>query len=351
VLALAGAALAGSVAATGAGTAAAEGSIGSGLEETEADGGPLGGGEGYGRTVARAAADHVVETREALGDALSKAAAGDVVFVPDGTAIALGESTFTVPSGVTLASNRGVDGAAGGLLYADEETEAMYVHADARVTGLRIRGPYEDYFDPGWYAVGTGLQVVGDDAEVDNCEVWGFAYAAVDCRADAYVHHSHVHHNARDGLGYGVLANDGHPLVEWNYFDYNRHSMVSSGTHHGYTCRYNHFAADAVGAPIDVHSPGGVRSTIHNNVVEPVRHAVHGGRFRAVQVRGVPDERVAVRDNWFFNEQEPRDDPAGWTDEAVVQPTEAAWRSVDVEDNHYGESAAVQFSDIIPGGN
>ena len=348
ILQLSGATLAAGAAATG--TASASGHDGGSGDRTDGHG-PLGGGEGYDRVVHPDEADVVVSTRRELGDALSSASSGDVVYVASDASIDLGDSSVTVPSGVTLASDRGIDGAPGGRLTTDAEIDCVDVEDDARVTGLRVQGPFYEYFDPSWYAKGSGLRAFGDGVEIDNCEVWGFAYAGIYAKGDAHVHHSRVHHNARDGLGYGVLAAGGHPLVEWNYFEHNRHSVASTGSHHGYTVRFNHFGREAAGVVIDIHQPGGVHSEVHNNIVEAVddikgRH----DPLQAIQVRGVPDESFDVHENWFFNPQEPRSTPLrAWTSEAIIQPTTTSWRNVEIGDNHYGEDADVDASDVIPG--
>jgi hypothetical protein len=356
ILQVTGAAIAGGAAATGSvaastdGEGARNGSASSSSGEFE-DRGPLGGHNGYDRVVREADADVVVGSSEELEDALSSASSGDVVFVAGDAEIDAGETTFTVPSGVTLASNRGVDGTDGGLVQTEAEIDVVRVEGDARVTGLRVQGPFYEYFDPSWYAEGTGLRAVDDGIEIDNCEVWGFADAAIHADGDVRVHHSHVHHNPRDGLGYGVLCAGGHPTIEWNYFNYNRHSVASTGGHHGYTVRFNHFAEEAVGGVIDIHKPGGTSSEVHNNIVVAVDDVTGDSeRIQAIQIRGVPDETYAIHDNWFFNPEEPLDSPSGsWTEEAIIQPTETEWRNVDFHDNHYGPDANVSASDVIPG--
>jgi hypothetical protein len=252
---------------------------------------------------------------------------------------------------VTVASNRGIDDAPGAHPYTTRERKAIHVRRDARVTGIRLEGPYPEYFDPSWYATGTGLETVEEGVGIDNCEVWGFAYAGIVANADSHVHHNHVHHNARDGLGYGVLARGGHPTIEWNYLNFNRHSVASTGAHHGYTVRRNHFGPDAVGGLDDIHRPGGVESEVCDNVFEATAD-VHGRKdpIQTVQVRGVPDETFDVHDNWFLNPVEPRRSPSGsWTTEAIIPPTETAWRNVEYRDNHYGSNVGLKARDFIPG--
>jgi hypothetical protein len=51
-----------------------------------------------------------------------------------------------------------------------------------------------------------------------------------------------LHHNSRNGLGYGVTVNSGaYATIEGNLFDHNRHAIASNGwPHTGYIARYNY---------------------------------------------------------------------------------------------------------------
>lgn len=302
----------------------------------------VGGGEGYAHTVPQSDADVEVSDLSSLGHALADASSGDVVYVSPTAEIDMGSSEVTVPSGVTLASNRGVDGAPGALLKTDRETEQIHVEANARVTGLRIQGKYYEYFDPRdeeRYPVGNGVQAEGDGAEIDNCEIWGHAHAAVDCNQySAHVHHNYIHHTLRAGLGYGVIVWGGHPVIEWNYFNNNRHAVAGSGGGVcGFTARFNHVGPDTIGHIFDMHRPGGDRIDIYRNTVEGYIKFTNNGRTPAVTIRGVPSKKARIRDNWFYNDRKPRDTPSGWTAEAITQVFVDAWENVEWDGNHYGE--------------
>ena len=90
----------------------------------EADGlGPIGGGDGYTKIVAKG--DFVATNLDELLEALGKAKAGQVVFVPRDTEIDctarvyIEQLVIEIPSGVTLAGNRGQDGSQGALIFSD----------------------------------------------------------------------------------------------------------------------------------------------------------------------------------------------------------------------------------------
>jgi hypothetical protein len=307
-----------------------------GEEPPDNDGPVIGGGEGYANTVSESAADVVVSTKAQLNDALQSASAGDVVYVSGDADIYMGESEFSIPSGVTLASDRGIDGAAGGRLYTDRHPWPMLEAADdVRVTGLRIEGPRSDWYDRG--VLEQGLTLAGSGCEVDNVEASGWGWAAVRCQQSAHVHHSELHTNTEGGSGYGVAttsAND--VIVEYNHFYDNRHSVESTGG--DYTARYNHVTGTAISHVFDQHKPGGDRIEINNNTVEVVDHDQKEKNAPAVAIRGVPSDGAYVYDNWFYNPKEPRSTPDGWTDEAIIQVHTTSWQNVEFENNHYGSS-------------
>lgn len=69
------------------------------------------------------AAVAAVRTKDELLAALAGAAAGDTVFVDGSVSINLtGTKRIRIPAGVTLASDRGENGAAGALLYNTSST-------------------------------------------------------------------------------------------------------------------------------------------------------------------------------------------------------------------------------------
>jgi hypothetical protein len=296
----------------------------------------IGGGEGYKNTVDPSEADVTVGTAEELEGALDSASAGDVVYVDGDATIELGGRKLTLPRGITLASNRGIDGAPGGQIRTDKHPWPMLtVRDDVRVTGVRISGAYYSYVQYTDGKIGIGLDVRGEGVEIDNAEIFGFSYAAVRARNDTHVHHSHIHHNPMGGLGYGVSCENGHPVIEYNYMNYNRHSVASSGDG-GYTCAYNHFGPKTIGHVIDVHRPGGTTIDIHHNTVEADTKVQNSETVPAVAVRGVPDDAATIQKNWFYNDNQPKATPDGWDDSAITQVHTSDWNNVQFSDNYYG---------------
>ncbi|ELZ22493.1 hypothetical protein C475_18313 [Halosimplex carlsbadense 2-9-1] len=295
----------------------------------------LGGGTGYPDAVPQSAATTVVSDIDGLETALNGASSGDVVYVAPSATIAVGKRELTVPSGVTLASNRGIDGANGGEIRADE------VHGEGplrtgnqvRITGLRVTAPNDEYIE---YRrpVHSGVVVDGKGCEIDNVEISGFTYSAVKLLHSARIHHSHIHSNPMDGLGYGVLCIGGDStLVEYNRFNYNRHSVANQGTA-GYEVRYNHFGDKAVAYQVGTHRPGATTLKIHHNTFVPTKHINSGEDPEShVSIRGVPDDVADIHHNWFHN---PRQPAPGRGTESIIQPHSNTFKNVNFDTNHYG---------------
>jgi hypothetical protein len=309
-----------------------------GQEPPEHDGPVVGGGEGYAHTVPESEADVVASTKAELNSALLNASSGDVVYVSGDADIYMGASEFTIPRGVTLASDRGIDGAAGGRLYTDRNPWGMLkAQSDVRVTGLRVEGPRSDWYHRG--VLEQGIVAEGDNVEVDNVEAYGWGWAGVRFNGDdGHCHHSHVHHCVEDGSGYGVATTTSdYVLVEYNHFDTCRHSVESTGG--SYTARYNHVTGETLSHHFDVHPPGGARTEIHHNTVDPVAQVDDNKDSPAVAIREVPSDVASIHHNWFFNPNEPRSSPTGgWDENTIIQVDVDSWQNVEFDNNHYGAS-------------
>ena len=323
------------------------------------------GADGYphGGRVTSDDADYVATNRSELQDALDQASSGDVVWIPgdetiDATGPAedntyYGNTPFVVPAGVTVASDRGQDGSKGAKLTKtrpDVAATFRVVADDVRITGLRLIGPEPEFYtkdDRGVdsiYGVGVSMgvwiegpsdygadTVSGDtegveNVEVDNCHFSGFIYNCIRVNGfswigsppleNVYIHHNEMVDTPSPGLGYGVnvMAN-ANPLVEYNYFDNNRHATAGSGTVGcGYTARSNLFGPRTRGHVIDMHGSGGsagVELVVEDNVVlatespydapDPIEQGVQ----ESVKIRAAPEEQAVIRGNWFFNDRIP----------------------------------------------
>ena len=294
--------------------------------------GPIGGGQGYAPTIA--AGDFTVKDLEGLIDALSKAKPGQVVFIPGETEIDLTTSIYIdqfvleAPAGVTLAGDRGRDGSQGALLCSDAMETPVMIRAagpDVRITGLRIRGPnpkrYLDHhrraFSPGggghayYYKFPTqnGVSTSHARLEVDNCEISGFGHAGISLRRGEghRIHHNFIHHCQYNGLGYGISHDTASSLIEYNQFDWNRHSIAGTGRPGcSYVARNNVELGVSLSHCFDMH---GGRDRDDGTDIAGTSIDIHHNTFRAPQtpvvIRGEPQEKCDVHHNWFPQHGEP----------------------------------------------
>jgi hypothetical protein len=312
------------------------------------DAGPIGGGKGYARTVTKG--DYTVKTLDALIAALAKAKPGQVVFIPGETTIDLTARIYVeklvleIPEGVTLAGNRGHKGSAGALLTSAALDTPVMIRTkgrDVRVTGLRLRGPnpkrclghyrrafrrdkkrtgryrYHEGKDPRgghWYyykfPVSRGIRAEHPRLEVDNCEISAFSHCGIYlAEGDGHnVHHNYIHHCQYQGLGYGVAHNTASSVIEFNLFDWNRHSIAGTGRPGcSYVARHNVELGTSLSHCFDMH---GGRDRNDGTNIAGTSIEIHNNTFRAPQtailIRGVPEKTCDVHHNWFVRHRAQR---------------------------------------------
>lgn len=263
------------------------------------------------------AATTTVSTREQLVAALAAAQAGDTVFVAGTASINLtGLKAIRIPDGVTLASDRGQNGALGGLIYntelelgdGGEAWKQFQVRGPGvRVTGLRLRGPDTGMLGRYEYDNSYGIEALGaSDLLVDNNELSGWSFAAVrlDNTIEGRVYNNHIHHNRRNGLGYGVvLYNDASALIEYNTFNNNRHDIAGSGIRtQRYEARFNVTSAYENGHAFDMHGENeadGNGEPWAGGVMHIKNNSFRYTGYAGVKVRGRPMIGAWISGNCF----------------------------------------------------
>ena len=288
--------------------------------------GPIGGGEGYRSIVT--GGDFEVTTLDALIDALSKATAGQTVYIPGATEIDLTARIYIedlvleLPGGVTLAGNRGHNGSEGAVLTSDSLKTPHMIRVtgpDARVTGLRLQGPNpkryiahhaRSYGQNGlgadyYYKLPTsnGIECEADRLEIDNCEILGFSHGGVWLPGGEghHVHHCSIHHCQYQGLGYGVVLDTASVRIEMNLFDSNRHSIAGTGRPGcSYEASNNVERGVSLSYCFDMH---GGRNRKDGTDIAGTSIKIHHNTFRApttpVIINGVPEEECSIHHNWF----------------------------------------------------
>jgi hypothetical protein len=215
----------------------------------------IGGGNGYSKIVTEG--DFVVNNVTELLAAFNTATSGDVILVAaDATIDISGLTNIEIPEGITLAGNRGQNGAAGPLLVTTStpsQSIIFFVGKNVRITGLRFKGPDDNYADID-YAVRPETKLVcfaveGENIEIENCEISNFSRGGVEVYPggkDIHVHHCYLH----DIHSYPVVAlnNSALPvLIEANRIHWIWHATAGSGAPGtGYEARYNIIVREAV---------------------------------------------------------------------------------------------------------
>ena len=294
--------------------------------------GPLGGGLGYVKTVTQG--DYTVPDLEGLLAALAQATAGQVVFIPGETEIDLTTRIYIeqlvleIPSGVTLAGNRGHDGSQGALLTSDALKTPVMIRAtgpDVRVTGIRLRGPnpkrYLDHhrraFGPDGggheyyykFPTSNGIMTEHPRLQVDNCEIAAFSHGGIYLTQGEghHIHHNFIHHCQYNGLGYGICHDRAASLIEFNRFDWNRHSIAGTGRPgNSYVARHNIELGVSLSHCFDMH---GGRDRQDGTDIAGTAIEIYNNTFRAPQtpvvIRGVPEDKCEVHHNWFLKHAQP----------------------------------------------
>lgn len=289
--------------------------------------GPIGGGSDYRNITTKG--DYTVKDLDTLLEVLSKAKAGQVVFIHGETTIDLTARIYIeqlvleVPEGVTLAGDRGNNGSKGALFTSDAlNTPVMIIASgpDVRITGLRIYGPnpkqYLDHHRRSFVKGGSGheyyykfptsngIRTRHPRLEVDNCEISGFSHAGVYLitAEGHHIHHNHIHHCQYQGLGYGVCHNTASSLIEYNLFNWNRHSIAGTGRPgNSYVARHNVELGVSLSHCFDMH---GGRDRKDGTNIAGTSIEIYNNTFRAQQtpvvIRGVPEDKCEVHHNWFL---------------------------------------------------
>jgi hypothetical protein len=289
------------------------------------NGSPIGGGAGYLGLVLPSDAHEIVGTLTDLKGALASAISGQVIYVAHGATCLItdngsADTLIGVKAGVILAAGKGISGIIPGCIRIDPRLDSVQgawatnrtlvsLGIGAKLGGLHIWGPNDT---TAALNLSNGV-VVGNNAEVFNCDVHGFGFAGVypAAASGAWIHHSFIHHCQKTGLGYGVCSGGTSglvvPIYEGNLFENNRHhhmgvaGMASNGRYASFKFRYNllgvstntqldvHGLEDGTGAHIGA---GDEWSFDHNTSTSL------SGPF--VGIRGIPRTKGEVKYNWTY---------------------------------------------------
>jgi hypothetical protein len=297
-------------------------------------------------------ADQIVSTPNQLIQAAKQP--NTTIWIPGKAILDMtGHSNIKIAPNVRVASNRHLGGGKGALIRFDDYEYLFTVpQRGARVTGVRLRGPYTKYrnfsTEKATYAhAAYGIWFKGTSGIVDNCELWGWPAYAIgagtsDTATQMWIHHNEIHHNQLGGLGYALESLNGMSLVEWNYFSHYRHVVSGYGYKtNGYEFRCNVVGppgnADPARFPCDMHSLGeqdnfpnhittaGKYINAHHNVFELTEE-------NAMSISGIPTKYARFVNNWTAHSK----NGDGEGEPAVYVPDGATLR---MHDNHFGEDS------------
>lgn len=289
---------------------------------------PLGGGVGYANIVSPTNATFSVNNKADLLSALSSAKSGEIIYVNDDAEIDLtDQANLIIPAGVTLASGRGNGSSQGALLFSNRltytgGTEQLWKlfksgGSGVRVTGIRLVGN-DNETRGNAYEYSTSMGIYSEhNVEVDNSELSGWSDCAVclyytPASVTPQIHNNFIHHNRREGLGYGVVhAYAGNSIIEGNIFDWNRHSIAGDGrVNTSYTARYNLVLGNGNSHSFDMHGGAdrgdgtdvaGKTINIYGNTFSTIRGIDTTWNEYAVVIRGIPTDGAYIHDNYFSN--------------------------------------------------
>jgi len=308
-----------------------------GAEACNPTGNPIGGGAGYTNIISQTNPNvkYVVSTKDQLLTALESVKSGEIIYVPETANIDMtGVWGTHIPAGVTLASNRGYNGSAGGRIFTISNQPGGWGASismleingnNVRITGLRLEGSEKSKVFTGYQGTFGVFSVDHTGIEIDNNEIWGFGQAdiTVTMSNDAAsnttqknalaapeigstimnVHHNYLHHSQIEAEGYGVNVARGSALVKANLFDYTRHAISDDGYDwNGYEATYNvYIGSNAYSHIFDVHGQNGGMGGKAGNTYRIAHNTFLSNTSHAIFIRGVPINDALITLNIMNN--------------------------------------------------
>ena len=105
-------------------------------------------------------------------------------------------------------------------------------------------------------------------------------------------------------MGYGICHDRSFSLIEYNLFNYNRHSIAGTGRpDSGYEARHNIEIKHSLSHCFDMH---GGRDRQDNTNIASTWLKIHHNTFRcpetAIVIRGKPEQGCEIHNNWFYQQ-------------------------------------------------
>jgi len=206
-------------------------------------------------------ADFTVVNKKEILNALKVAKPYNIIYVKGNVTIDLsGEKNIEIKEGIKLIGDRNTQNKVSGAILFTKNSgihPLFNVNGDnVLIYGLTIKGDdgrifvkenafkgktekyiksnYSELYNKNMYAtpVSSGVATKKKNLIIDNCELFQWTYTAVYVQKGAQnvvIKNSYIHHNQRFGLGYGITVDRGEVFIKGNTFDYNGHSVASTG--------------------------------------------------------------------------------------------------------------------------
>jgi len=261
-----------------------------------------------------------VKTADDLLKKLETSKPGTVIYLEDNVVFDLtGKSKIKIPRGVSLISGRGKNKSTGALVMTRAlDTYPLFRTAGENIliSGIRFEGPDGNVINPkspkGNISYGlpnsSFLHVYHKNLIVINCEIFNWSQSGIFIRnaGNAEIAFNYIHHNQRQGLGYGVTIDGGYGNIYANIFDYNRHAIAGTGIKGtAYTAKYNIALPHSTeqGHVFDMHG-GSDRKDGTNMAGDSIvisNNLIYVKNKPAVMVRGVSNFNSSVKNNVIVN--------------------------------------------------
>jgi VCBS repeat protein len=303
--------------------------------------------------------NYIVNDIASLRNALSNVSPNQIIFIPGNITLDLTNesSPLLVPQGVTLASDRGVNGSKGALLKTTTYHNFPLIEImgdNVRLTGFRSQGSnalLNAVLYGGQAAQGI-ISVGNENIEVDNMELFNWSKAAIRFGADsvnARVHHSSIHDNPHISMGYGVvLYGNANVVIDHNLFGANRHSIAGDGAPGQIYEAHSNIILSGNSHAFDVHGyfeTGGAS----NDPSAGEQFSIHHNTFllgsQAITIRGIPTVGISIMNNKFAHANE-----AEALSQYVLGTISSTYQgNFVISDNLYSHHGDMRYADFEPG--
>ena len=189
-------------------------------------------------------------------------------------------------------------------------TQFFVTANDCEFDDILFEGPHSGTTIPSGDPTTGAINISGvTGIKINNCEIKYFSSYAIRCldSRDNIVSNSYLHHNRRDGLGYGVVLEGNSFITAFdNHMEYNRHCIAGTGAvGQGYHAYNNIFGIS--GMPNSGNTDASSRLDMHGDGLNDIAGEyieIHDNFFTSdigidIGIRGFPTKACKIYNNYF----------------------------------------------------